>query len=105
VAHSVLGERYLLVPLFRREDLPRLLESEWLTKRTLRFTWHLASVTWWGFAALLLIFAGDRGSKYAVLQVIAATAFCSSMVIAVTTNGRHPGWIAFLVVALLVWLR
>lgn len=103
VAHSVLGERYILIPLFRREDLPRLLGSEWLTKRALRFTWHLASVAWWGFAALLSIFAGDRGSKDAVLQVITATALCSAVFTAAATNGRHPGWIAFLVVAVLAW--
>jgi hypothetical protein len=104
VAHSILGERLILIPLFRREDLPRLLGSEWLTKRTLRFTWHLASVAWWGFAALLLLFAADHGSsQHAGLRIIAATALCSSVLTAITTNGRHPGWIAFLVVALLAW--
>ena len=45
VAHSVLGERYILVRLFRRENLPRLFGSDELTKRTLRFAWHLTSVS------------------------------------------------------------
>jgi len=97
VAHSVLGERYILIPLFRRDDLPRLLGSEWLTKRTLRFNWHPASIAWFGFATLLLLSTGY------VLHVIAATALCSSVVTALTTKGRHPGWIAFLVVASLAW--
>jgi hypothetical protein len=102
-AHSILGERYILVSLFRRDDLPRLLGSEWLTKRTLRFTWHLASIAWWGFAALLLL-ARDHDTGYTALQVIAATAFSSALLTALTTRGRHPGWLAFLAIALLAWL-
>ena len=52
VAHSVLGERYILVRLFRRTDLPKVLGSEEFTKRTLQFAWHLTSIAWWGMAAL-----------------------------------------------------
>ena len=38
LAHSVLGERYLLMRLFRREEvLPRLLGSTAFTAGTLRF--------------------------------------------------------------------
>ena len=103
VAHSILGERYILIRLFRRDDLPKILGSEWLTKRTLRFTWHLTSVAWWGFAALLLIYAGERGSRAAALQIIAVTALCSAVLTALTTNGRHLGWVALLIVALLTW--
>jgi hypothetical protein len=41
LAHSYLGERYILTRLFRRDDLPRLLGGTGFTKRTLRFAWHL----------------------------------------------------------------
>jgi hypothetical protein len=105
VVHSVLGERGILIPLFRRGGLPKILGSESLTRQTLRFTWHLVSVAWWGFAALLLIVAGDQGSKSTVLHVISATALCSAALTAVATRGRHLGWLALLAVALLAWLR
>jgi len=43
-AHSVLGERYILIRLFRRSDLPKLFGSDTFTRRTLRFAWHLTTV-------------------------------------------------------------
>ena len=36
LAHSVLGERYILVRLFRRTDLPKLFGGTEFTVRTLR---------------------------------------------------------------------
>jgi hypothetical protein len=57
VAHSVLGERYILIRLFRRSDLPQLLGSTEFTTRTLRFAWHLTTIAWWGAAALFFALA------------------------------------------------
>ncbi|HSC80175.1 MAG TPA: hypothetical protein VLC08_07470, partial [Chitinolyticbacter sp.] len=57
LAHSVLGECYILIRLFRRQDLPKLFGSQDFTLRTLRFAWHLTTLAWWGFAALLLALA------------------------------------------------
>jgi len=37
MAHSYFGERYLLMRLFRRNDLPKLFGSTDFTVRTLRF--------------------------------------------------------------------
>ena len=51
LAHSFLGERYILQRLLRREDLPRLFGSADFTRRTLRFAWHVTSVAWLGLAA------------------------------------------------------
>ncbi len=44
IAHSVLGERYILTRLFRRADLPKLFGSSEFTVRTLRFAWHITTV-------------------------------------------------------------
>ncbi|MDC7807411.1 hypothetical protein PQS31_11325 [Luteimonas sp BLCC-B24] len=41
VAHSILGERYILVRLFRRNNLPKLFGGTEFTTRTLRFAWHI----------------------------------------------------------------
>lgn len=57
LAHSVLGEKYLLMRLFRRSDLPTLLGSATFAVRTLRFAWHITTVAWWGFGAMLLLAA------------------------------------------------
>lgn len=104
-AHSALGERYVLRRLFRRPDLPRLFGSEWFTRRTLRFAWHITSLAWLGFAALLVLHAGARPpSPEATVKVIAVTIFLTATVAAVASRGRHLSWPVFLAVAALAWL-
>jgi len=53
IVHSYLGEKYILIRLFKRDNLPQLLGSDWFTKRVIRFAWHLTTIAWWGFAAIL----------------------------------------------------
>lgn len=104
VAHSLLGERYILVRLFRRSDLPRLFGSDWFTRRTLRFAWHLTSVAWLGFAAVLVLLAeGQPPRADALLQAIGATFVVTAAVTAMASNGRHLAWPVFLAVGLLAW--
>ena len=103
-AHSVLGERYILMRLFQRENLPRLFGSDWFTKRTLRFAWHVTSVTWLGFAALLVLAGAGASSTGTVLAVVAMTFLVTGMIAAVASRGRHLSWIVFLAVAALAWL-
>jgi len=45
ISHSYLGERYILIRLFFRNDLPKLFGSSDFTMRTLRFAWHVTSVS------------------------------------------------------------
>ncbi len=105
VAHSYLGERYILIRLFRRPDLPKLGGSDVFTRRTLRFAWHLTSVAWWGFAALLLTLRGASTADTRTLAyVIAVTSAVSGVVALLGSRGRHPSWIVFLAIATLVWL-
>ena len=99
LAHSYLGERYILVRLFRR-DLPKLFGSDVFTKRTLRFAWHLTTVAWWGYAALLLF---RFSSVQTSLRVVSITFLVSAVVSLIGARGRHPSWIVFLVVAGLAW--
>ncbi len=47
IAHSYLGERYILIRLFRRDDLPKLFGGPEFTIQTLRFAWHLTTIAWW----------------------------------------------------------
>lgn len=76
--HSYLGERYILMRLFKRDNLPKLFGSDDFTKRTLRFAWHLTSVAWIGFA------------------IHCAVALWGS-------KGRHLSWIVFGTVSVLLF--
>jgi hypothetical protein len=72
IAHSFLGEKYILIRLFRRDDLPKLFGGTEFTVRTLRFAWHLTSVAWWAAAALFFLLAQGPLSSATVSGVLAA---------------------------------
>lgn len=106
LAHSYLGERYILIRLFRRSDLPRLFGSDWFTRRTLRFAWHLTTVTFWGFAAILLLAGSPSGPDFRqhALIAVAATFFISGVLALVASRGRHLSWVVFLAIGVLILL-
>lgn len=105
LAHSWLGEQYILIRLFRRDDLPRLFGSDLFTKRTLRFAWHLTTIAWWGAAAIFIVLArqphGDPAQDIA--RVLAATFLVSSVLSFTISRGRHLSWIFLLAIALAAW--
>lgn len=98
VAHSVLGERYILVRLFRRENLPKLFGGTVFTTRTLRFAWHITTVAWLGFAVLLVQTARDQLTPAIVLSIIGWTSVASGLLPLIITRGRHLSWIVLLVI-------
>lgn len=100
IAHSYLGERYILMRLFKR-PLPKLFGDDTFTKHTLRFAWHITTVAWWGFAALLL---PGLESPTRSLQILSVTALVSSVIALVGSRGRHLSWVVFLAVSVLIWL-
>jgi hypothetical protein len=105
VAHSYLGERYILMRLLRRENLPKLFGGDQFTKRTLRFAWHVTSVAWLGFAAQLGLAARpEAASPESLLRAVALTFAASSLVSLVGGRGRHLSWLIFAAIAVLAWL-
>jgi hypothetical protein len=102
VAHSVLGERYILMRLFRRTDLPQLFGSDVFTRRTLRFAWHLTSIAWVGAAVSFWVLG--RGDAAGGLRVLSATFLATAVVTAVSSRGRHLAWPVFLAIAVGAWL-
>ena len=104
-AHSYLGERYILIRLLRRSDLPRLFGGIDFTRRTLRLAWHLTSVAWVGFAGLLAAQALSPAASWRTQgQVISVTFGLSGIVALLGSRGRHLSWIGFFAVAALVWV-
>ena len=98
IAHSILGERYILMRLFRRGDLPRLLGGTEFTRRTLRFAWHVTSIAWWGFAALLLMVARGPIATQDVARVTGVTLIATGLVALIGSRGRHLSWPVFLAI-------
>lgn len=105
IIHSILGERLILIPLLKKE-LPQILGSDWITKRTLRFAWHVTSICWWGMAFITLLFASkplDLTSIF-VLHVFAVVFFLSFLISLIGGRGRHFSWYVFLAITILLWV-
>lgn len=100
-AHSYLGERYILVRLFRRPDLPKLFGGTEFTTRTLRLAWHLTTVAWFGAAGILFAMAQGPISSQLVGLIIAAVFFASALLTFGVSRGRHLAWLVFLLVSIL----
>lgn len=100
VIHSYLGEKYILIRLFKRDDLPKLLGSDWFTKRVMRFAWHLTTVAWWGFSAILIVIALPSSNVEKTVLLITAIVFAvSGLFSMIFTHGKHLSWIFFFLIS------
>ena len=98
--HSYLGEKYILIRLFRRDNLPKLLGSDWFTKRVLRFAWHLTTVAWWGFAAILYFLSNSSDNIRSEVLIIITVVFAISGIISLLySRGKHLSWLFFFGIA------
>lgn len=103
-AHSYLGERYILIRLFRRTDLPKLFGSSDFTIRTLRFAWHLTSIAWMGLAAILIDLARPPVSTRSLGTVLGCTFLVTGATILVFSRGKHFAWPIFCIIGVLALL-
>ena len=101
VAHSWLGERYIITRLFRRGDLPKLFGGEAFTRNTLRFAWHVTSIAWWGFAAILVSMAGGPPAQQTLGLIIGTTFLVHFAITLIASRGKHFAWPVFLAIGLL----
>jgi hypothetical protein len=104
IVHSWLGERYIIVRLLRRDNLPKLFGGDRFTKQTLRFAWHLTTLAWWGLGAVLLVLSGAFSgvtTARGILAVVSFTFLASAILSFVFTKGRHVSWIVFAAIAVL----
>lgn len=96
LAHSYLGERYILMRLFRRGELPKLNGSDLFTRRVLRFAWHITTLAWWGFGVQLALMARGDASVRSLALALAITFLLTAAIVAGTSRGRHLAWPVFL---------
>ena len=101
IAHSYLGERYILMRLFRREDLPKLFGSDDFTVRTLRLAWHLTTVAWWGFGAILILLANPPVNVSTVGFVIGTTYILHFDIAIYGSRVKHLYWLVFLAIGVI----
>jgi hypothetical protein len=105
VVHSYLGERFVFRRLFRLENLPLLRNDRRYTENVLRYAWHLTSVTWWAFAAcLVILWAMANNPGPTIAKCAALLCFISGATIVATAGVRHPAWSLFLLAGVLAWL-
>jgi hypothetical protein len=103
LAHSILGERYILMRLFRRPDsLPKVLGSTAFTAGTLRFVWHLLTVVWWAVACVVYVLGGGAISRDGLLLVLGTASLVSAAFPLYFTRGKHLSWVVFLVAGALL---
>jgi hypothetical protein len=102
LAHSVLGERYILVRLFRRTDLPKIFGSSDFTMQTLRFAWHITTVAWLGLAALVFTAGQGELDAASALRIVGYTAIASGFLPLVITRGKHLSWMVLFTIGGLV---
>ncbi|MGB4116788.1 MAG: hypothetical protein WBK51_09605 [Polaromonas sp.] len=102
IAHSYLGERYILTRLFKRQGLPQLFGGTAFTTGTLRFAWHLTTVVWWALAYLTVVAAYGDISRNRFLLVLGVMSVVSAAFPLYFTRGKHLSWIVFLLVGVLV---
>ena len=102
LAHSYLGERFVLVRLLRRDNLPHLFGSDVFTKRTLRFAWHLTTIAWIGLGGLVWVLGGN-GARDG-LRGIGVIFLASAVLTVVGSRGRHLAWIVFTMIGVAAWM-
>jgi hypothetical protein len=94
--HSVMGERYIVRRVMRREQ-PKLFGSDEFTKRTMRFAWHVTTLFAWAIAAVLIL---DPNRE--ILLTVAGTMVLAAILTIVVSHGRHLSWLVELAVAALI---
>ena len=105
VLHSILGERLIFSKL-ATAGLPETLGSSVFVLRVLRLFWHLVSVAWWGFTALLVLLASMPASddNQRLVWAIALTFLASAVVSSIVSRGKHFSWGMLLIIAVVTWL-
>jgi hypothetical protein len=101
VAHSYLGEKFVLPRLLALTNLPVLRPGRGYTERLIRYAWHLTSLYFWACAAILVALALKPSGDTRAIGIVLASVFFLSGMITLATGPRHPAWPLFFIAAAL----
>lgn len=106
LAHTVLGE-VLIFRRLRRGTLVPTFGGELLRERHVRIlwsSWHVLTLMGWCVAAMLLALAQWPASDMTrvVERMLSLAMLAGGVTVLFGTRGRHPGWVAMSLVALLI---
>lgn len=103
--HSILGEKLIINPVLKL-DLPHILGSDFITKRTLRFAWHLTTIIWWASAIILFYLAFHTIDPITeiIVKIFSVAYLFSGLVSLVIARGKHFSWYVCLVISIALWL-
>lgn len=104
--HSWLGEKWLLIPLLKRSDLPKLFGDQSYTRRIFRLAWHLTSVAWIAMGAFFIFLSPSNPDSSARIAARGLSfVFLLSIFFSIWAGrGRHLSWLFFLAISVLLWL-
>jgi len=102
IAHSVIGERLLVIPLFKEKSVELFREKSYM-KNVIRFAWHITTIGWWGMAVVILDFAWIENPPVLSVHALAGISLLISVIIFGFTRGRHLAWIVFMAISICLW--
>ncbi|MBK6266232.1 hypothetical protein JKA74_14395 [Marivirga sp. S37H4] len=110
LAHSLIGEYLIFKEKRKTGKLVPTKGSVGLKERHLRIiwaTWHLASFFGWCIGAFLVKISLERNSLDSeildfLINATTYTMFASSFLVLIGTKGKHPGWIVFMLIGILL---
>jgi hypothetical protein len=98
LVHSTVGERLFVRPIIARMDWSGLPLNPAFARRVVRLAWHVTSVTWLGFGAILLSPALGIHSAQVAYWVALATFGTAFLMTGAGTRWQHRGWPVFAVI-------
>lgn len=106
LVHSVMGEQRIFRHLRAggiapTQGGPALREFQ---VRILWASWHLATCFGWAISALLFWLAAPGvapDTRHGLVWIAVLALAAAALIVAGATRGRHPGWIAMLIAAVL----
>ena len=106
LAHTVIGE-ILIFRRLRRGTLVPTFGGDVLRERHVRIlwaSWHALTLLAWSMAAMLIVMAAAPMGEVTltITRLISVGIAAGAGAVLMGTRGRHPGWLAMSVVAILI---
>lgn len=106
LAHSILGEKLLLGPLFQQSELPKLRGSTSFAQKTLRFAWHITTLLLVGIGVAVIASSQAKLQPQTLwnLRVFSIMFALCGFISLIASRAKHFSWFVFLIIAVTIWL-